>query len=112
MDSFQLALTVALTLYLGQWRHSQVRRNQRSWQDVFSLLRGDGWALERTDDVHSLRAAFASAPLLIQVADYATEHGSSPDISLLEGLRRDAFQIRLFALAGLAKHLLVRSDAR
>lgn len=110
--SLQLALTIVLIMYLGQWRHSQVLRNRRSWHDVFSLLRGNDWALERTDDVHSLRAMFAGAPLLVQVADYATEHCGDPDISFLEELRRDAFQIRIFAISKLAKQLLGRSDAR
>lgn len=110
--SLQIALTVVLIAYLGQWRHSQIKRNHRSWHDVITLLRANGWGLERIDDAHSLRVMLAGAPLLVYVSDYATEHCGNPDTLLLEGLRRDAFQISLFALAGLAKHLLVRSDAR
>lgn len=90
---------------------TQVKRNRRSWHDVVTLLRANGWSLERTDDVHSLRAKFADAPLLIQVADYAAEHYGSPDISLLEGLRRDAFTIRMSSLAALARNVLGRSNA-
>lgn len=110
--TLQIGLTVALITYLAQCRHSQVRRNQRSWHDCISLLQVNGGVLARPDNVHTLRAAFAGAPLFVQVADYAVEHCDNPDIPLLEGLRRDSFEIRLFAISGLAKQFLGRSDAQ
>lgn len=106
LASLQLALTTIVIAYLGQWRHSQVKRNRRTWREVVSTLQVRASGLR---DVHSLREIFRSAPLLVQIADYA-EYNGHPDDSLLQELRGDAFTIRLFALSALAKHLLGRTN--
>jgi hypothetical protein len=52
---------------------------------------------------------YCNAPLLVQLADYAAEHGTDPDEALLEGLRSDAFQIRLCVLLALCKYAMSHS---
>jgi hypothetical protein len=108
IPTLQTALSVALIAFLGQWRYAQFKRNRRSWDDVLSALQAAGWDPQ---DVRNLRAIFASAPFLVQLAEYATEHSTDPNNEILEGLRSDAFQIRLFAPSALAKSVLGRSNA-
>lgn len=60
--------------------------------------------------MRSLREMFSRAPFLVQIADYAADHSSSPDASFLSELRNDAFTIRMAALSALAKELLGRTN--
>ena len=104
----QIALAASLILYLGQWRHVQAKRNQLGWHDMVVALQSRDWGVKGTD-MRSLREMFASAPFLVQIADYAADHSDRSDASFLEELRRDAFTIRLAVLSALAKGVLGRS---
>jgi hypothetical protein len=131
MFSFlQILLTISLLMLLGSWRYAQAKRKKRTWDQIVSALRPNDWGLEevserylyrpairavpvdiwkRIDGPRGLWAMYCNAPLLIQLADYAVEHGTSPDQELLEALRRDAFHIRLCALLALLKYATLRS---
>jgi hypothetical protein len=45
------------------------------------------------------------------LADYAAEHGHGVDKAMLDSLRSDAFQIRLFVIISLAQHAMSASSA-
>lgn len=130
MLSIQFVLAVALLVIIGLWRRAQANRKQRSWDQIVAALRANDWGLDevserylyrggvkgttadiwqRIDGARGLWAMYCNAPLLVQLADYAAEHGTDPNEALLEGLRSDAFQIRLSVLMALAKYALSRS---
>ena len=52
---------------------------------------------------------YRNAALLLQLADYAAQHGENVDEALLESLRADAFQIRLSVMTALGKYAFSRS---
>ena len=127
---FQVLLAVCLMVFVALWRRQQVRRKLHSWEDIVLALRTNDWGFEaiserylyragitatpediwpRIDGARGLWAMYTNIPLLVQLADYAAEHGTDVDESLLEGLRSDAFQIRLCVLMALAKYALSRS---
>jgi hypothetical protein len=115
---------------MALWRRAQGRRKQRSWDEIVTALRVDDWGLDevserylyrgginatptdiwhRIDGARGLWAMYRNAPLLVQLADYAAEHGTDPDEALLAGLRSDAVQIRLCVLMALAKYAISHS---
>jgi hypothetical protein len=127
---FQILLAVALIAFVGLWRHQQAKRKLRSWDEIVAGLRANDWGLDevserylyrggikatptdiwsRIDGARGLWAMYTNTPLLVQLADYAAEHGTDPDEALLEGLRSDAFQIRLCVLLALTKYAMSRS---
>ena len=127
---FQILLAVALIAFVGLWRRQQAKRKHRSWDQIVAALRANDWGLDdvserylyrggikattsdiwgRIDGARGLWAMYTNAPLLVQLADYAAEHGTDPDEALLEGLHSDAFQIRLCVLMALAKYAMSRS---
>jgi hypothetical protein len=127
---FQILLAVTLLALLGLWRYAQSRRKQRSWDEIVGALRANDWGLDeisvrylyrggvtasptetwsRIQGARGLWAMYCNAPLLVQLADYAAEHGTNPDEALLEGLRSDAFQIRLCVLVALARYAMTPS---
>ena len=93
-----------------------MKRRAKSWNGIISQLRCNDWGIEEiserflyksevqvtTKDVwqriqgcKGLWAMYKNSPVLVQLADYAAEHGEGVDQEMLEGLRSDAFQIRL-----------------
>jgi len=127
---FQILLAVALIAFVGLWRRAQAQRKRRSWDEIVAALRANDWGLDEVSErylyrggikatptdiwgrIHGARglwAMYTNAPLLVQLADYAAEHGTDPDEALLEGLRSDAFQIRLCVLLALTKYAMSRS---
>jgi len=127
---FQILLAVALLAFVGLWRYAQARRKRRDWEEIVGALRANDWGLDevsvrylyrggvkatpadiwgRIHGAKGLWAMYCNAPLLVQLADYAAEHGTDADEALLEGLRSDAFQIRLCVLMALAKYALMPS---
>lgn len=127
---FQILLAISLLVIVGMWRRQQSRRKHRSWDEIVAALRANDWGLDevserylyrggikatpsdiwqRIDGARGLWAMYCNAPLLLQLADYAAENGTDPDEALLEGLRSDAFQIRLCVLMALAKYALSHS---
>jgi hypothetical protein len=131
-SQFQILFAVALLAFVGLWRRAQARRKQRSWDEIVSALRANDWGIDevserylyrggikatpadiwkRIDGARGLWAMYCNAPLLVQLADYAAEHGTKPDEALLEDLRSDALKIRLCALMALAKYAMSHSTA-
>jgi hypothetical protein len=126
----QILLAVALIAFVGLWRRAQAKRKHRGWDEIVAALRANDWGLDevserylyrggikatptdiwgRIDGARGLWAMYTNAPLLVQLADYAAEHGTDPDEALLEGLRSDAFQIRLCVLMALIKYAMSHS---
>jgi hypothetical protein len=64
--------------------------------------RSDIWS--RIDGANGLWAMYTNAGVLMQLADYATEHGQDVPEQLLEELRSDALQIRMAVLISLVKY--------
>lgn len=127
----QVVLTALLIAYAGFWRKQQTKRNAKSWDGLISQLRDNDWGIEeiterflyksevqattkdiwkRIDGSRGLWAMYKNSPVLVQLADYAAEHGECVDQEMLEGLRSDAFQIRLCVLLALAQHVLSGSS--
>ncbi len=127
----QVLFTALLVAYAGFWRRQQTKRNSKSWNGIISQLRGNDWGIEEvterflykselqvtTKDVwqriqgcKGLWAMYKNCPILVQLADYAAEHGQGVDQEMLESLRSDAFQIRLCVMLALAQHVLSNSS--
>jgi hypothetical protein len=128
----QVLITALLIGYAGFWLRQQTKRRANTWNDIISQLRDNDWGIEEITDRYlyksgiratpqdvwqringckGLMAMYKNAPVLVQLADYAAEHGEGVDQELLQGLRRDAFQIRLYVLLALAQHMLSASSA-
>jgi len=126
----QVILTALLVAYAAFWRRQQMKRRAKSWDGIISQLRCNEWGIEEiserflyksevqvtTKDVwqriqgcKGLWAMYKNSPILVQLADYAAEHGEGVDQEMLEGLRSDAFQIRLCVLLALGQYLLSSS---
>jgi hypothetical protein len=127
----QVLVTALMLTYAGYWRRRQSKRRAATWDEMIARLRpnndfgfdevatrylyGTGinataqdiWG--RIDGAKGLWAMYNNAGVLIQIAEYATEHGSGVPEELLEGLKSDAFQIRISVLMSLAQHAFSRS---
>lgn len=127
----QVLVTILLLLYAGHWRRRQAKRVGESWEAIVARLHANDWGLEEVSERYlysgaikaptrgiwkkiegakGLWAMYCNAPILIQLADYAAEHGEGVSEELLESLRSDAFQIRVCVLMALAQHILSRSS--
>jgi hypothetical protein len=127
----QVILTAVLIGYAGLWRRQQMKRRAKSWNGIISQLRCNDWGIEEINDrflykselqvttkdvwqrIHGCKglwAMYKNSPVLVQLADYAAEHGEGVDEELLEGLRSDAFQIRLCVMMALAQYMLSASS--
>jgi len=127
----QVAAAVLLISYAVVWRRQQMKRRRKSWYEIVSQLRGNDWGIEeitenylykggilatkediwqRIAGCHGLMAMYNNAPVLVQLADYAAEHGQGVDQKMLENLRSDAFQIRLCVMLALAQHVMSASS--
>src|SRR5580692_11778640 len=125
------ASVTALISYAVYWRRNQAKRRAADWDSIVSRLRSnsefgfsevsnrylysdeinatpeDIW--QRIDGANGLWAMYTNAGVLMQLADYATEHGQDVPEQLLEELRSDALQIRMAVLMSLAKYGFSRS---
>jgi hypothetical protein len=127
----QVILTALLVAYAGFWRRQQRKRAAKSWDGIISQLRCNDWGIEeiserflyksevqvtakdvwqRIQGCKGLWAMYKNSPILVQLADYAAEHGEGVDQEMLEGLRSDAFQIRLCVMLSLAQYMLSASS--
>ena len=129
----QIAIVGAIFYYLSKWRAQMRRRNVQSWDCLLVRLRTD-WSAgrlsdqflwkegitathadiwDRVDGAHGLWAMYQNAGVMLEMADYASKHGSSGaaevDPLLLEALRSDAMQIRLCVLMALAQYGLSKA---
>ncbi len=126
----QVILTALLIAYAGFWRRQQMKRRATSWSAIISQLRCNDWGIEEiterylyksevqvtTQDVwqrisgcKGLWAMYKNCPVLVQLADYAAEHGNNVDREMLEGLRSDAIQIRLCVMLALGQYVFSAS---
>jgi hypothetical protein len=127
----QVILTALLIAYAAFWRRQQTKRRDKSWNGIISQLRGNDWGIEeiterflyksevqvtpkdvweRIQGCKGLWAMYKNSPILVQLADYAAEHGQNVDVEMLEGLRSDAFQIRVCVLLALGQYLFSASS--
>src|SRR5271154_1295936 len=127
----QVILTALLIAYAAFWRRQQMKRRSKTWEGIISQLRCNDWGIEEiserflyksevqvtTKDVwqriqgcKGLWAMYKNSPVLVQLADYAAEHGNGVDQEMLEGLRSDAFQIRLCVLLALGQYVFAASS--
>jgi hypothetical protein len=127
----QVILAALLVSYAAFWRRQQTRRRAKSWNAIISQLRCNDWGIEEISErflyksgvqvtpkdvwqrIHGCKglwAMYKNSPILVQLADYAAEHGEGVDVEMLEGLRSDAFQIRLCVMMALAQYVLSASS--
>jgi hypothetical protein len=127
----QVTVAVLLISYAAFWGRQQMKRRRKNWHQIASQLQGNDWGIEEitenylykggilatTDDIwqriagcQGLMAMYKNAPVLVQLADYAAEHGQGVNQELLDGLRSDAFQIRLCVMMALAQHVMSASS--
>lgn len=129
-------LTVVVTavpaVYAIHWRRSQLKRRNAGWDSILSRFRSHSefgfpeiserylyspgiqatpeniWP--RIHGAEGLWAMFINAGVLMELADYAAEHGSEqiPEM-LIEELRSDALQLRIAVLVGLLRYGVSRS---
>lgn len=122
---------VALVAYAIYWRRNQAKRHAADWNSIVSRLRSnsefsfsevtdrylyshkinatpaDIW--RRIDGANGLWAMYINAGVLMELADYATEHGQDVPEQLIEELRSDALQLRMAVLISLVKYGFSRS---
>jgi hypothetical protein len=127
----QIVLTVLLIAYAAFWRRQQAKRRGKTWNGIVSQLSSNDWGIEEiserylyksevqvtTEDVwqrihgcKGLWAMYKNSSVLVQLADYAAEHGEGVDHEMLEGLRSDAVQIRLSVMMALGQYLFSASS--
>lgn len=128
----QIIIGVLLFSFIVYWRRNQSRRRVASWESIIARLRSntefgfdevaerylysegikatpaDIW--QRIDGANGLWAMYTNAGVLMELADYASEHGGAdvPE-ELIESLRSDALQIRMAVIIALAKYGFSRS---
>lgn len=123
----EIFILLVVMLLSAKWFWRQVQRRRRSWNEIVSQLISNSWGLDeisegspfksgihattediwqRIDGCRGLLAMYRNAAVLIDLADYAAEHGDGADRELLATLRSDAFQIRLAVLTALMRHAL------
>jgi hypothetical protein len=124
-------IPAVLIAYATYWRRSQTKRQGADWDSIVGRLRSnsefnfdevaerylysegiratpsDIWS--RIDGANGLWAMYTNAGVLMQLADYAAEHGQDVPEQLIEELRSDALQIRMAVLMSLAKYGFSRS---
>ena len=127
----QIGLIAVLFAILFFWMRGQKSRARiNTWDEIVAKLRTNDWGFEeiserylykgginatakdiwpRIQGASGLWAMYRNAALLLQLADYAAEHGENVDEALLESLRADAFHIRMSVLTALAKYAFSRS---
>jgi hypothetical protein len=126
LPMLQVCVAALLIAYAAFWRRQQGRRRGRSWNEIISQLHGNDWGIEeiterylykgevqvspkdiwqRIQGCKGLWAMYKNAPILVELADYAAEHGENVDRLLLESLRSDAFQIRISVLMALGQYI-------
>jgi hypothetical protein len=123
--------TAPLITYVCYWRRKQSQRKAADWNSIIARFRSnsefhfdevaerylysdgikvtprDIWS--SIDGANGLWAMFTNAGVLMELADYATEHGQDIPEELIEELRSDALQIRVAVLIALTKYAFSRS---
>jgi len=121
-----VAIPSALVAYAVYWRRSQSKRRASDWDSIVARLRSNGefnfdevaerylysdgiratpkdiWS--RIDGANGLWAMYINAGVLMQLAEYAAEHGQEVPEELIEELRSDALQIRIAVIMALVRY--------
>ncbi len=120
----QIGVTLLLLFYGCIWRRGQSKKRGRSWEDLVARLHANQNSVHavaeeaieelwgRIGGLRGLWALYGQVPLLVEIADYAAEHGQAVDEELLCCLRADAFQIRLSVLSTIATYAFARSKSK
>lgn len=113
----QLALVCVLLAYLGQCRSQMRRRHLQSWESLVARI-PSGVAdssiqeLAQTEQLQQgprtsrrMWALFLRAGVVLELADYGERNSALAilDPAILASLRKDAMQIRVSALIGIAR---------
>ena len=129
----QVLLTAFALAYAGYWRKNHSKRRSETWDELVAKLRPNDWGYEnvterylysdkivatpenvweRISGARGLWAMYCNASILVQLADYAAEHGGAEGVpeELLESIRTDAFHTRISVLMALAQHVFSRSS--
>jgi hypothetical protein len=125
------ASITGMVAYAIYWRRHQAQRRTADWDSIISRLRSnsefnfsevtdrylysdeinatpaDVW--KRIDGANGLWAMYTNAGVLMELADYATEHGEDVPEQLIEELRSDALQLRMAVVISLVKYAFSRS---
>ena len=124
VTGLQIAVVLAIALYLARWFKSVRRRNSQTWETLLARLRPDWSARELSDQFlwkeglsatpedawklmegpRGLWAMYQNARVMLEMADFAAKHCESVDRLLIETLRSDAMQIRVCVLMALAQY--------
>jgi hypothetical protein len=128
ISTVSVSAPIAYAIY---WRRNQAKRRAADWDSIVSRLRSnsefsfsevtdrylysdeinatpaDIW--RRIDGANGLWAMYTNAGVLMELADYATEHGQDVPEQLIEELRSDALQLRMAVLISLTKYAFSRS---
>lgn len=118
--------------YAIHWRRSQTQRRNAGWDSILSRFRSHSQfgiaeiserylyspAIQATPEniwprirgAEGLWAMFVNAGVMMELADYAAEHGGEqiPEM-LIEELRSDALQLRIAVLVALLRYGVSRS---
>ncbi len=120
----QIAVLIAIALYLVRWRMSVRRRNSQNWDTLIARLRSEWSARELSDHFlwqeglsatpedawhrmegpKGLWVIYQNARVMQEMADFAAKHCDSVDRLLIETLHSDAMQIRVCVLAALGQY--------
>jgi hypothetical protein len=127
----EASLVALAALYVAYWRINATRKRKQSWDEMVGKLRANDWGLDevsekylyregitatpsniwqKIDGARGLWAMYQNAPVLIQLADYAAEHGENVSLELTESLRSDAFQIRVCVIMSLCKYAFAKTS--
>jgi hypothetical protein len=132
LSILSIAVTAVPVAYAIHWRRTQAKRRNASWDSILARLRSnnefgfseiterylyspeiqatpeDIWP--RINGANGLWAMFVNAGVLMELADYAAEHGNEeiPEM-LIEELRSDALQLRIAVLIAMVRYGYSRS---
>jgi hypothetical protein len=132
LSPVELIAAVLLVTYAAVWFWQQRKRRNRTWHEIVAQLRRNDWGIEdvaegylykggirataqdiwpRIAGCEGLWSMYKNAPVFVELADYAAEHGDGVDQELLKGLRSDAFQIRLYVICALTQYAFSASSS-
>jgi hypothetical protein len=126
----QIVAIVAIALILGRWRMNVRRRNAETWETLLARLRPDWSARELSDHFlwkeglsatpedawkrmegpKGLWVMYQNARILLQMANYASNHCEGVDRLLVETLHSDAMQIRVCVLMALGQYAFTQAS--
>jgi hypothetical protein len=120
----QVTVLTALAVGFQRWRSSAKRRNKQTWGSLLARLRPDWNSRELSDPslwaqklkatpeekwnrirgARGLCAMYQNAGVMLEMADFADRNSDTVDREMLETLRSDAMQIRVYVMVALARY--------